>query len=249
MISIVMAYFNRRNLLLETLKSIERSSVDDYEIIIVDDAGSERIDDLQCEKIKVIRIEPKDKWYHNSCIPFNIGFKHARGDVVMIQNPECLHVHDVLRYVTDHITDKNYISISCYSINEQATKYISVEDHVEMLRRMPQQSADNYTGWYNHPVYRPVHYHFCSAITKRNLGILGGFDERYAFGTGYEDDDLIDRIRRWGLEMIIADQVSVIHQWHPKVYDMNIREHKDMFKLNGQLHKKTKKESIIHVNG
>jgi len=254
MISIVMAYYNRRKLLTETLKSIERSEYKDYEIIVVDDASDERIDDLEFPSLRVLRIEPKDKWYHNSCIPFNIGFKEAKGDVVLIQNPECLHVHDVLRYVADNITDRNYLSISAYSMDEDMTNSLPAcmlpdyDSFIDMFRRLPQQLANNYIGWYNHPVYRPVGYHFCCAITKKNLSILGGFDERYANGTGYEDDDLVDRVKRFGLELKIVDDVSVIHQWHPRVYDINNPVHKQMFKMNGALHKKTKREPYIKVN-
>jgi GT2 family glycosyltransferase len=250
MISVVMAYFNRRELLINTLKSIERSEFKDYEIIVVDDGSTERIDDLP---VKVIRLEPENKWYHNSCIPFNIGFKEAKGDVIIIQNPECLHVHDVLSYVDKTICDDNYISMSCYSYNEGMTKYLmgsmypDYDSFLDMFNKLPQQSVLNYVGWYNHASYRPVYYHFCSAITRKNLRILGGFDERYANGTGYEDDDLVDRVKRLGLKMIIPD-VTVIHQWHPKVYNINNQEHAKMFRLNGMLHKQTKRESYIRAN-
>ena len=43
---------------------------------------------------------------------------------------------------------------------------------------------------------------------------LNGFDERYAEGIGYDDDELIIRIQRLGLNLIIEDNVSVIHQYH-----------------------------------
>jgi GT2 family glycosyltransferase len=246
-----MAYYNRRKLLELTLESIARSEYKDYEIIVVDDASTERIDDLP---VRVVRVEPKDKWYHNACMPLNMGIREAKGDVVLIQNPECVHVHDVLTYVDKYICSDNYISMSCYSMDENMTKYLKgcmtpdYDSFLEWFKTLPQQSVNNYIGWYNHSVYRPVHFNFCCAITKKNLNILGGFDERYANGTGYEDDDFIDRIKRLGLKLIIADDISVIHQWHPKVYDINNPIHAAMFKKNGRLHQQTKRESIIHVN-
>ena len=81
LLSIVMAYHDRKPLLLQTLKSISFSSQVDYtEIIIVDDGSSEehRLDNINEEvieltgkklDIKVIRIEPENKWYSNPCIP------------------------------------------------------------------------------------------------------------------------------------------------------------------------------------
>jgi glycosyltransferase involved in cell wall biosynthesis len=252
MISIVLTYYNRRKLLEATLKSIRKSDYKDYEIIVVDDGSTELIDDI--EGIRLLRIEPSDKWYFNSCIPFNIGFKEAKGDIIIIQNAECLHVHDILTYVSKNVNNTNYISFSAYSINEDMTYFLpnslypNYNIFLHAFSCFPQQSVIDYVGWYNHSVYRPVHYHFCAAITKKNLSILGGFDERYAKGTGYEDDDLVDRIRRLKLNMKIEDNLSIIHQWHPKVYDINNKKVAEMFRMNGQLHKMTKRESIIHVN-
>ena len=47
-ISIVMAYYNRRQLLINTLQSIMSSFIKDIEVIVVDDFSkeSERIEDL-----------------------------------------------------------------------------------------------------------------------------------------------------------------------------------------------------------
>ncbi len=90
-ISIVTAYYNRRQLLINTLKSISKTSHDDFEVIVVDDGSTEenKIGDLPNEYpfLKVIRVEPEDKWYINPCVPFNRGFKEASGEIVILQNP------------------------------------------------------------------------------------------------------------------------------------------------------------------
>ena len=64
MISIVMAYNNRKKLLLNTIRSIKPH--DNIEIIIVDDASvdSQRIEDIPSMfefDIKIIRVNVKDK--------------------------------------------------------------------------------------------------------------------------------------------------------------------------------------------
>ena len=46
---------------------------------------------------------------------------------------------------------------------------------------------------------------------------LNGFDERYATGIAYDDDELIARIKMLGLTTIITEDVSVIHQYHAPV--------------------------------
>lgn len=223
-ISIVLAYVNRKRLLYETLKSIAKTKHNNFEVIVVDDCSlpEERIEDFfkEFSFLKIIRLEPENKWYINTCIPYNIGIRAAKGDIVILQNAECLHVHDVITYLSENVNDSNYISVSTYALNEEITNQlpslINKDDFLAYFKLLPQQATGGspIIGWYNHSIYRPVYYHFCSAITKRNLNLLGGFDERYAFGTSYEDTEFIERIKRLGLKMIIADNISVIHQWH-----------------------------------
>jgi GT2 family glycosyltransferase len=223
-ISIVLAYVNRKRLFYETLKSITKTKYNDFEVIAVDDCSlpEERIEEFLTEFkfLKVIRLEPENKWYVNTCIPYNIGIRAAKGDIIILQNAECLHVHDVITYLSENVNDSNYISVSTYALNEEITNQlpslINKDDFLVYFKSLPQQETGGspIIGWYNHSTYRPVHYHFCSAITKRNLNLLGGFDERYAWGTSYEDTELIERIRRMGLRMIIVDEISVLHQWH-----------------------------------
>lgn len=219
-----MAYYNRRVLLIETLKSIARTAHNDYEIIVIDDASNmeERINDLDIDFpfLKVFRVKKEEKWYFNSGIPNNMGIAKADGDIILLQNPECIHIHDILSYVAKNVTENNYVSISTYGIG---------------------------FGWYNHSIFKPVYYPFCAAMTKENMKKLGGFDERYAMGVGYDDNDLVDRITRLGLQKIIADDVLVIHQQHPKVYNLGNPEHKALYDKNAKLHQETRKEKTIKV--
>ena len=84
---------------------------------------NERLEDLT-EKypfLKVIRLEKEDKWYFNSCIPFNIGFKEAKGDIIILQNPECLHYGNIINFVQNHLNDNNYLSFACFSLGIEST--------------------------------------------------------------------------------------------------------------------------------
>lgn len=215
MISIVSAYYNRKDLLINTLESLKNSEVKDYEYIVVDDVSSteHRIEDLQIlyPNLKVIRINKEDKWWNNPCVPFNIGFKEIKGDIVMIQNPECKHIGDVMKEALK-ITDNEYFSFACYSLDEDTTYN---KKPFEILNIAA--SRDGQLSWYNHSLYRPKGYHFCSVITKKNLEFLNGFDERYAYGLAYDDDEFIFRINKKGIQVKIIDYPFVAHQWHQSV--------------------------------
>jgi GT2 family glycosyltransferase len=207
-ISIVMTYFNRRRQLLNTLESI--ALYGKPEIIVVDDGSSETIDDIK--GITLIRIEPKDKWYFNTCIPFNIGFSQAKGDVIIMQNAECVHTGDVLRFA-ESLTNGHLFSFGAYSLDYDLPDIKNIK---ERILKEPQRIQVNHHGWYNHSRYRPVAYHFCNAITKKDLKMIGGFDERYAPGVAHEDDEIITRIKRAGIKIKFIDDPFVVHQKHER---------------------------------
>jgi GT2 family glycosyltransferase len=254
-ISIVMAYCNRKSQLIYTLESIKKSKVKDIEIIIVDDCSKPEhsIDDLLTKypAIKLIRIKLKDKWYINSCVPYNIGLKQAVGKIIILQNPECLHIHDVLSYAIENITDSNYISMGCYALDRSKTEtmhdYFKNNKLIDFFKSLPNVAYEP-TSWYNHSIYRPGHYHFCSAITRKNMNKLGGFDERYAHGIGFDDNEIVERIKRLGLELIIADSTCVFHQYHETIFDNRI-DYLPLYEKNKQVfHRITMKEEHYNPN-
>jgi len=223
--SIVTAYHNRKQLVVNTLNSIQRYQQNDLEVIIVDDCSDEehRLEDVAGKYpfVKLIRLEKEDKWYHCCCIPFNIGFKEASGDIIIIQNPECLHVGDIISY-SQKLQKNQYITFGCYSIDNNNTNAIkeipslTTENIIKTISginsRIVSHNGDN--GWYNHSNYRPVFYHFCSMMHRRHLSELKGFDERYGKGRGYDDDELLARIKKMGLDVTMLDDPFVIHQNH-----------------------------------
>jgi len=210
-VSVVMAYYNRREQFKKTLASIKHYG--DPEIIVVDDGSTERIDDL--EGFDLVRIEPSQKWWINGgATQFNIGFSYAQGDIIIMQNPECIHVGNILDKVQE-LTPGNMFSFGCYSLDH----HLSYETYnAEYLRQhiysMPQRIQVAHIGWYNHSIHRPVAYHFCNAILREDLEKIGGFDERFAKGIGFDDDDLVRRIRKAGINITIIDDPFVIHQKH-----------------------------------
>lgn len=211
-----MAYYNRRSQLLKTLDSIRYYG--DPEIIIVDDASTERIDDLD---VKVIRIEPAQKWWINGgSIQFNIGFAQAKGDIIIMQNPECIHTGDILSFASK-IKRGEVLSFAAYSLDY----HLDYDQFVPIVLKKlilsePQRIQVAHHGWYNHSIHRPEGFHFCNAIRRNDLELIGGFDERFANGIGFDDNDLVRRIKRAGFNLRIIDDPFVIHQKHQRTdYD------------------------------
>lgn len=260
-ISIVMAYYNRKTQFIHTLRSINQSKHKNIELIVVDDNSdpSHSLDDLakQYPFFKLIKISSKEKTHTNPCVPYNIGIRKATGDIIVLQNPECLHVGDIMTDITNSLDEKTYIAYSCYALSDDLTnKLYGLGGEFEKIKAfvlsLPQKTfvLNNKYGWYNHPVHRPMGYHFLSAITKENMNKLNGFDERYKDGLSYDDDELLERIKRLGLKITIPTHVFAIHQFHSWFNrDNNSSNFWELVHKNENLLKNvTKRENIIKAN-
>ena len=268
MISIVMAYCNRLKLLKHTFETLKFSKVKDFEVVIVDDCSEQ---DQQLRefikqwdfKIKLIELQRRNKWYYNPCIPYNIGLDNSTGNTVIIQNPECMHLGDVLSYVYKNIQKNKYISFSCYSIDKNITEtfhkldYSNKEVFNRLLERInpPIDRAVRdceETAWYNHPQHRPLGYHWCCAITREDLNELGGgFDERFATGVAYDDDEFAFRVKAKNMVIDMPTSPIVLHQWHGlgnyyghQGYESQLRQTYNQLMLD----KVTRQERVLKVN-
>lgn len=257
MISIATTYYNRKNQFINTLKSLEKSSIKDFEVIVVDDASDDehRIEDLQKQFkfLKVFRINKENKKFNNPCISFNLAFSKCSGSIIIIQNAECLHYTDILKITLDKINDNNYLSFACYSIDSDTSlKINNIEDISEInkiINFLPiRQDVNGQNGWYNHGIYRPTGLHFCSAITRKNLKSLNGFDERYATGSCFDDNEFLHRVRVKGLTVDFINDGICIHQYHPN-FNYNKTNIHELENMNANLYYNvTLKENSFRVN-
>jgi len=244
LISIVMTYFNnRKKQTIRTLDGFQKNYYNKYEfeVIIVDDASDKKFNlDNDIVKynypINLIKISKEEKGNRtNPCIPYNVGFRQANGKIIIIQNPECYHATDILGYTLENLTEQDYFSFSCYSGNsEEITKQILESDNIYDLILDKEFDTLNHKiidcSWYNHPTIlgRTTNYHFCSAIYKSKLDLIGGFNEEFANGYCYDDDELLLSIKynlNLNINTIDPSEGLVIHQYHTR---------SDSFKIIGE---------------
>jgi glycosyltransferase involved in cell wall biosynthesis len=219
MTAIVCTYYNRQEQLLRTLESFTQYDPNEFRVVIVDDGSDEDIK-LPITRFEVVVLKTYRKTWLQGDPAWNIGFYYAllkNPNVVILQNAECYHEGDILSYAK-RVTDKTYISFGCYSQSKNG-KTIN--------NKCASFGGDS--AWYNHPVYRPTGYHFCSAITANNLRKINGFDERFSFGVGYDDDYLLHQIKCLGLKVEITEEPFVIHQWHEQMMGKDYNGNEALF--------------------
>lgn len=220
MISIAMSYFNRASQLRYTLNTISTSAVKDVEIVVADDF-SERPQELvglvkEFPNLNIVLIDMRDrfatKWWRNPCVPYNHALRACQGDKIILQNPECCHMGDVLDHVNAHLVPGRYLSFHAWAANKEDTRYIQLNGHASQEPLGKKQSR-----WYNHVQHKPTAFHFCNAISRADLIKINGFDERFAHGHSYDDVEILHRIRQICEVVFVADP-WVVHQHHPKFF-------------------------------
>ena len=98
LISVLIPSYNHAKYIAECINSIVNQSYKNIELIIVDDNSNEcnkvstfiNDDIFKCLNVKLITINKDEKTWVNPCIPYNMGFKVATGDIIVIQNPEVM---------------------------------------------------------------------------------------------------------------------------------------------------------------
>ena len=252
--SIVMAYYNRKKQTVKTLKNFENlyAGKYDFEVIIVDDNSNEE-NKLDNEinnftfQLKLLKITEEDKKGRiNSCLVYNKGFSAAQGEIIIIQNPECIHLGDMLNYITKNFTYDKYLSFPCYNsnnykVNEYIYKNYKNLNIMNIENKTKEFNEDitlkNWPKWYQHPEEYNKNLHFCTVIHKEYLQMIGGFSESYKNGVCYEDDDLIFKIKNiLKLDIIsvpISDNVGVVHLYHGRSAGVNISPNEKNIKKKG----------------
>jgi GT2 family glycosyltransferase len=207
--SIILPYYRRPELAL-TLESFmqQYKGRNDYEIVIVEDAKNRdcmvdfftlRFILSQYKNLKIQLLEDTSRAFcpaHR----FNMGVAAATGRYVVLSNPEVYHKNDVFA-VFDFAFDRHPDSyVVCACKNMRGRKFLS---------------------WYQHSVHNNNCYHFCSVMSRQNFERVGGFDERYTGGIGYDDCNFIGRIRRIGMRVFPLDEAMTVHVEHKKEWLKN----------------------------
>lgn len=249
-VSIILPYYNRKELVSLTLKSFEHFySEQNVEVVIVDDGSSDehRLEgslDFNLD-IKLIRLEGKNGI--NPCYPYNVGVRESSGDILILSSPETFHTTNVFETSNNFndLNDNTYLLFSVFCLTDiNSTNTIKSEkdfnvslDVFEVIKpNLYKNLGENgyvfnnkYGSWYTHSEYRPSGLNFFTAITRKKFYELSGFDERFRFGTGFDDDEFKDRLIESGVVFKYIDNGLGIHIDHEVVNNMSPTTNKSLY--------------------
>lgn len=124
---------------------------------------------------------------------FNMGVRASQYDNIIITSPEIKPTSDVLEQLSECL-GKNII---CEVWDEDIDGNLSILVCSTFRSESPA-------------------YYFLAMFNKRDVKSINGWDEEFMKGYAYEDNDFGDRWKRAGLPYEFRDDITAVHQYHPR---------------------------------
>ncbi len=188
--TVILPSRNREELLRYSLAYILNQSWENYEVIVIDDASTDRTQEMvskfkkENSRLRYIRLESRSGPY----VARNIGLKQAKGDLIIFIDSDVL-AHP--QFVEDHIR-----------IHRRHDRII-LQGMVHHLR---------HPGWYKFRLYYPNALFFGlfvsqnTSVPKKYLLRVDGFDENLGGPIGFKDIELGLRLNKIGLRFLYGIQ-------------------------------------------
>lgn len=217
MISLVLPYWDRQEAANKAFGLLEQcyKTVHGLEIIVVDDGN--KIPFVVPEtslNVKVVRLPEKPSPTPQSKA-WNAGVKAASGEIVVLSCIEILHEKPIIQQLVSRMKSRNDYVIAAAWCPERNEWQCHSTANTEQVPKG----------------YGPS---FCAAIYKDFFEEVGGFDEIYHDGAGYEDKDFLWKLHKAGANFVMCDDLAVIH---PKT-GATIRWKEEGFKRNAEIFNK-----------
>jgi hypothetical protein len=218
--------FGRKNFLIPTLKHIKTDLPNDkWIILVVNDGIHEDMSDLADFNLAYFTFDRgEDPVERNGCMIRNYILKRVQSRILATRDPEIfIEGGDYLRKIYE-IDDIIFRPGSMIELAEPETpKILGGRDYElsKLQRRFTHKvTLDN---------YRAFHAGFAAPISK--LLEIGGYDEDFRNCYGYEDVDLLMRLRKLGASFVIDRSIIAYHIWH-----MRKTRFLKTVRKNGQIH-------------
>lgn len=205
-VSMVITTYERDLLLRQSLARLLQLTLPD-ELIVVDDGGDDETK-VVCDGFRAASGIPVTYLYndnpgHSLCsLARNIGARHAAHEWVITSEPELVFVTDVVRQFKDLSAENPNDVISTGLVFFQP----------EGLRGHQWNPDDpSYLRWQRADGWVAPH----AALWGRNwLYAVGGWDEQFPGSWGWDDTDILTRLRLAGHGQCIGTNVTGVHLFH-----------------------------------
>lgn len=215
--SFLIPYYNRVRQFHNTLVSYWElyRGRDDWEVIVAEDAKNPERDGLlqllisfryqvnrRVSCLKDTMVENR-----NPARLFDIAAGEAKGEFLIITNPECYHAVDVLGGLDEEFgrDPGAYVVCGCMHVVTTARPIRRMEEF-EFKEKM----------WYQHSQHRNRQLHFCSSLSREGWDRIGGFGGYDPRRVAKDDVWFHGKVKGAGIPIVTRDDLLVYHQQHER---------------------------------
>lgn len=203
-ISLIITIHDRGRLLRPTLERLKRLTPPD-ELIVVNDGGNDDTKQVVWDYAMQADHETEYIYTHNPGVTIcsharNVGVKLARNEFVVTSEPELWWRSDVLAQFAQLQSEHPREVISSGLVWFAPDGFTPGPDDFE-----PDPAWEVATRW--------VAPH-CALYRRDDLMAVGGWDESFPGNWGWDDTDLLTRLRANGVGQFICPEIEAVHQFH-----------------------------------
>ncbi|GMQ78507.1 MAG: hypothetical protein BMS9Abin02_1023 [Anaerolineae bacterium] len=196
-VSIIVPAYNSEATIERCLRALQNQTYphDRYEIIVVDDASTDKTTEIASKAGVIVAAEGK---LGKSGVR-NLGARRATGEIILFTDSDCEPIPSWIELMVAPFIDRDIAGVKGAYWSQQSNlvaRFTQIEVE-ERYRRMAQQESINFIDTY-------------AAGYRREIFLANnGFDETLSED---EDQDLSFRLARQGYKMVFAPQARVYHQ-------------------------------------
>lgn len=209
-VTLLISTFNRAPQLSHSLDRLCALTAPD-EVLVVDDGGSddtERVCEHYSDRLPIRYLYNNNPEWAICSFARNIGVKEAAHDWIVTAEPELFFITDLIPQFLGHTEghpDEVISAGTIYFGRKGYTPSLDVEGLEIAGDYKPAHGVQEAIGW-----VAP----FAALYHRDWLTAVGGWDEEFPGPWGWDDIDLLTRLRITGINQHIALDVKALHQWH-----------------------------------
>lgn len=186
-LSVIIPAYNEEKSIGETLKSLDKQTFKDFEIILVDDGSTDRTLEVikKFKNIKIIEGEHNGPGFSR-----NLGVKKSRGKILVFVDADMTFDKDFLKYLIKPILEN---------------KNIGTEESIETAKNAEYNIWSKCWGKIISDPNDKNHRRVFQAILKSEFIKLGGFDSKF----GYADDQTF--FLKYGIRPTVVEKAISYH--------------------------------------
>jgi glycosyltransferase involved in cell wall biosynthesis len=219
--SVVIPTFNRANLLRRAIDSVLAQTIDDFEIIVVDDGSTDNtlevVNGLGDPRIRLISLTRNQ----GAAAARNAGIVAARGELISLLDSDDEYLPLFLERTRATLADTDSRIGFCWAGTQKASASDVDGLHVEIARRRlwRPRFPSRHDAW-RHCLTRDAPWGTNNGVTFKALVLAksGLFDERML---ACEDVDLLVRLMRDFDFAVIPEYLVIVHEDAPQRVDGN----------------------------